>query len=216
MSSRTAYHETRLPFDPRREVLWRSLWKYRFSRYVEASDCVLELGSGYSHFINNVHAADRIAIDIWPGFLDYLDAGVQGYIGVATELDCIKDGSVNFAFASNLVEHMPQDGFGKLLDGLKRKLVQGGRVAFLQPNFRYAFREYFDDYTHLTVYSHVSLCDFLKAHGFEIVECIPKFLPLTIKSRFKVWPVLIWLYLHSPIKPMGKQMLVVARVADGS
>jgi hypothetical protein len=214
MSSRTGYHETRLPFDRRREVLWQSLWKYRFSRDVEPSDCVLELGSGYSHFINNVQAAKRIAIDIWPGFLDYLDAGVQGHIGAVTDLDGIKDGSVNFAFASNLVEHMPQDAFGRLLDQLKQKLARRGRVAFLQPNYRYAFREYFDDYTHVTVYSHLSLCDFLRAHGFEIVECIPKFLPLTIKSRFKVWPVLIWLYLHSPIKPMGKQMLVVARVAD--
>jgi hypothetical protein len=181
---------------------------------VEASDCVLELGSGYSHFINNVQSAKRIAIDIWPGFLDYLDPGVQGHIGAVTDLDVIKDGSVNFAFASNLVEHMSQDAFGRLLDQLKQKLARRSRVAFLQPNYRYAFREYFDDYTHVTVYSHLSLCDFLRAHGFEIVECIPRFLPLTIKSRFKVWPVLIWLYLHSPIKPLGKQMLVVARVAE--
>jgi hypothetical protein len=82
----------------------------------------------------------------------------------------------------------------------------------LQPNYRYAFREYFDDYTHITVWSHVSLADFLVANGFEIVELLPRFLPLTVKSRLPVWPFLIWAYLALPIKPLGKQMLVVAKV----
>jgi len=208
------YHETRFAFDKRREVLWRSLWKYWFSRYVRPSDCVLELGSGYAHFINNVHAARRIAVDSWPGFVDYLNGGVQGHVGDATDISFVEDGSVNFAFASNLVEHLSQDGFSRLLEQLKHKLARGGVLALLQPNYRYAFREYFDDYTHVTVYSHITLCDFLTAHGFEIVECIPRFVPLTVKSRFKVSPFLIWLYLHSPLKPLGKQMLIVARVSQ--
>jgi hypothetical protein len=100
-----------------------------------------------------------------------------------------------------------------MLQQLHRKLTMGGRIALLQPNFRYAFREYFDDYTHVAVYTHVSLCDFLRAEGFEIVECHPRFLPLTIKSRLKVRPFLIWAYLKSPLKPLGKQMLVVAKLA---
>ena len=56
------------------------------------------------------------------------------------------------------------------------------------------------------------LPDFLVANGFEIVELRPRFLPLTIKSRLPVWPFLIRAYLALPIKPLGKQMLVVARV----
>ena len=57
----------------------------------------------------------------------------------------------------------------------------------------------------------MSLCDFLEAHGFEVIDCQPRFLPLTIKSRLPVSPTLIRLYLASPLKPMGKQMLVRAR-----
>ena len=210
------YHQTRFAFDARREVLWRSLWKYWFSRYVKPSDCVLELGCGYAHFINNVQAARRIAVDSWPGFTHYLNGGVQGHVGDATDIGFVEDGSVNFAFASNLVEHLSQEEFGRLLDQLTRKLARGGVLALLQPNYRYAFREYFDDYTHVTVYSHVTLCDFLTANGFEIVECVPRFVPLTVKSRFKVSPFLIWLYLHSPLKPFGKQMLIVARVSESA
>ena len=52
---------------------------------------------------------------------------------------------------------------------------------------------------------------FLAASGYEIVEVVPRFLPLTIKSRLPVWPALIRLYLSLPFRPLGKQMLVVAR-----
>jgi SAM-dependent methyltransferase len=208
--------DTHLSLGPRREILWRSLWKYYFSTYVRQSDCVVELGCGYGHFINNVRARRRIAVDILPDFLEHLAPGIEGRVCDATELDFIEDRSLNFVFASNLIEHLTHEAFDMLLCRLKRKLVPDGLVVLLQPNYRYAFRQYFDDYTHISIYSHESLCDFLMDRGFEIVECIPKFLPLTIKSRLKVSPFLIWLYLHSPFKPFGRQMLVIARVSHAA
>ena len=81
-------------------------------------------------------------------------------------------------------------------------------MNLLQPNYRFAYREYFDDYTHVAVYSDRSLCDFLAANGFRVLECRPRFLPLTIKSRLPVSAMLIRLYLLSPWKILGKQMLV--------
>jgi hypothetical protein len=100
-----------------------------------------------------------------------------------------------------------------LKGNLKPPDLAGNRIeGVLKSPHRYAFREYFDDYTNITIYSHIDLCDFLSAHGFEIAECIPRFMPLTIKSRFKVWPIFIWLYMHSPLKPLGKQMSIVAKV----
>jgi hypothetical protein len=87
------------------------------------------------------------------------------------------------------------------------------KAVNLQPNYLFAYREYFDDYTHVTVYSHISLCDFLAANGFEVMNCQPRFMPLTVKSRLRVSPWLIRAYLHSPIKPLGKQMLIRARVS---
>ena len=211
MSLPNRYHETRFFADPRREILWRCLWKYYFSRYVHPSDTVLELGSGYSDFINNVQAKRRIAVDMWPDFLSHLREGVEGYVRDVSDLGFLADRSINLVFASNVVEHLTREKFEEVLNQLTQKLVPGGKIILLQPNYYYAFREYFDDYTHLTVYSHVSLCDFLMARGFEILRCVPRFVPLTLKSRFKVWPALIWLYLHCPLKPFGKQMLVVAR-----
>jgi hypothetical protein len=55
--------------------------------------------------------------------------------------------------------------FAATLAALRRKLSPGGTLNILQPNYRYAYREYFDDNTHVAVYSHISLADFLAANG---------------------------------------------------
>ena len=81
----------------------------------------------------------------------------------------------------------------------------------MQPNYRYAYREYFDDYTHVAIYSHISLVDFLLANGYEVNRYSATLLPLTVKSRLPVSSLLIRAYLASPVKPMGKQMLVRAK-----
>jgi SAM-dependent methyltransferase len=205
------YFETRFTADPRREVLWQSLIRYHFQAQIAPEHCVLELGAGYGHFINNVRAARRIAQDQWPDFPKYVAAGVEPHVGDVSDLSFLADDSVDFAFASNLFEHVSQEDFAAVLAQLRRKLRRGGTINILQPNYRYAFREYFDDYTHRTIYSHLSLRDFLEANSYEVIDCAPRFVPLTLKSRLKVSPSLIRLYLMSPVKPMGKQMLLRAR-----
>ena len=211
VSAIAGYHQTRFEYDPRREILWRSLFDFYFHRWIREDDCVLELGAGYCHFINNVKARRRIALDLWPEMTTFLDPDVESHVGSTTNLCFLQSGSVDFVFASNLFEHITQDEFSDVLHQLKIKLSSRGLLCLLQPNYRYAYREYFDDYTHITVYSHLTMCDFLRSRGYEIVECKPRFMPLTVKSRFRISPSLIWLYLKSPLKPLAKQMLIVAR-----
>jgi SAM-dependent methyltransferase len=205
------YHDTRLTPDPRRDSVWKALWRYYFRYRIRPTDTVLDLGCGYGNFINNVVAERRIALDTWPDIARYLDPGVQAIVGPVTDLSAIPDASVDYAFASNLFEHVEQQAFSQALARLAEKLSPGGSLTILQPNYRYAYREYFDDYTHVSIYSHVSLCDFLTANGFEPVEVRERFLPLSVKSRLPTWPPLVGLYLNSPVKPLGKQMLVRAR-----
>jgi SAM-dependent methyltransferase len=207
----SGYHETRLTDDPKRDLVWRALWRYHFRHFVREDDCVLDLGCGYGVFINQVTAQRRIALDNWAGFPAYLKPGIEPVTGAVTDLDFLPDGGVDFAFASNLFEHIPQSDFVRVLDGLRGKLSARGTLNILQPNYRYAYREYFDDYTHVAIYSHISLADFLTANGYEVLTVHPRFLPLTVKSRLPVWSWLIRAYLASPIKVLGKQMLISAR-----
>jgi len=205
-----SYHETRFDYDERREILWKTLCDAYFSRFIEAGFHVLELGAGYAHFINNVRCARRTAVDQWPGLAEFAAHGVEAHVRSVTDLGMIADHSVDFAFASNLFEHLTQQEFAAVLAALKQKLKKGGTLNILQPNYRRAYREYFDDYTHVAVWSDISLCDFLRANGYRIVSSTPGFLPFSVKSRFPVAPRLIRLYLRLPWKPFAKQMLIRA------
>lgn len=206
------YFETRLEKDARRDVVWKTLWEAFFAKRIDPSDAVLELGAGWGSFINQVKARRRVAVDLWPGLRDQVETGVEVVVGSATDLAFLEDQSIDFAFASNLLEHLTREDCTKLVLGLKPKLSHKGTLNLVQPNFKYCAPQYFDDFTHVTVFSHVSLCDFLEANGYEIVDCRPRFLPLTVKSRLPTWPSLIKAYLASPFKPLAGQMYVSARV----
>lgn len=210
----SAYHSSRFTEESRRDTLWQTLWRAYFSKKIAREDCVLDIGAGYGQFINNVEARRRIALDIWPGFKAHLAPGVEAIVGDVTDLDLLEDGAIDFAFASNVFEHVTQERFSGCLERLQKKLSSRGVLTILQPNFAYAYKEYFDDYTHVSIWSHVSIADFLRANNFEVLEIKPGFLPLTIKSRLPVIPALIELYLASPVKPFAKQMLIVARPAQ--
>ncbi len=205
------YHDSRLTADPKRNIVWAALWRYYFSKRIATDFTVLDLGCGYGEFINNVRAKRRIALDSWPEFPNYLAPGVEPIIASVTDLDSLADGSIDYAFASNLFEHITQDQLATVLAALRKKLSARGSITMIQPNYRYAASEYFDDYTHVSIWSHISMADFLAANGYVVTEVRPRFLPLTVKSRLPVWPVLIRIYLMLPFKPMGKQMLLSAR-----
>jgi ubiquinone/menaquinone biosynthesis C-methylase UbiE len=204
------YHLARFSFDPRRRVLWQTLVACVFQKQIPPDAVVLELGSGYGDFINAVKARRRLAVDQWAGMLSHLEPGVEGLITSITQLDGVADGSVDYVFSSNCFEHVSQADLVNCLAQLRRKMKPGAMLTIVQPNFKYCSHEYFDDYTHVTIYTARSLSDLLTANGFKIVRCVPRFLPLTLKSRAPVHPLLIRLYLTSPFKPLAKQMLISA------
>lgn len=203
------YQSTRYTADPRRRIVWRTLVDQVFQKQIPPGGTVLELGAGYGDFINCVKAGRRIAVDRWAGMTKHLEPGVEGLVTSVTQLDSVADNSVDYVFSSNCFEHLTREEMLACLAQLQRKMKPGAVVTIVQPNYKYCYREYFDDYTHVSVYSDRSLCDLLTANGFRISRCEPRFLPLTIQSA-PVHPWLIRLYLASPFKPLGKQMLICA------
>lgn len=214
MNNSPGYFDTRFTYDHKRELLWKTLCSSYFQKLVCEKACVFELGAGYGHFINNIDCARKMALDKWEGMLDYLSPDVEGHVQDVTDLSCIPDNSVDFVFASNLFEHLTKNDFSRVLTQLRLKLRVSGTLNILQPNYRFAYREYFDDYTHISIYTDRSIRDFLACHGYGIIECKPRFLPLTIKSRMPVLPFLVSLYLAFPYKPFGKQMFIRAKIVD--
>jgi SAM-dependent methyltransferase len=209
MNTADGYYDTRYAHDPRRQAVWRHV-THHLQRWVPADADVLELGAGYCDFSNNVVARSRVAMDLRPQFAAFAAAGVRIEVGDCSDLSRFADDSFDVVFASNLLEHLDLDANRALVQHARRVLRPGGRLVLVQPNYRLRPREYFDDYTHVTVFSDRSLPDFLAAEGLVIEHVRGRFLPFTMKSRLSFGHHLVPLYLRLPYRPLAGQMLVVA------
>jgi SAM-dependent methyltransferase len=207
----TSYHTAHLPEDPARSVVWKVVAKH-LADWIRADGDVLELGAGYCDWINNVVAARRVAVDIWPDFARFAGTGVEiKVLDASHDLLTLGASSFDAVLASNILEHFEPGVAASVVDDVSRLLKPGGRLIIIQPNFRYAAKHYFDDYTHRSVFTDVSLPNLLRAHGFRVDHLQPRFLPYSMRgARVPIRPWTVRAYLHSPFKPMAGQMLVVA------
>ena len=205
------YHAAHLTPDPSRRIVWQAVAGY-LAPYVPPESAVLEIGAGYCDWINNVRAARRVAVDIWPELPSFAAPGVEPVVrDVSRGLESLGASSFDVVLASNILEHFSAADIGGVVDGVRAVLRSGGRFVIVQPNFRYAWRQYFDDYTHRSIFTDVSLPALLRAHGFQIETVKPKFLPYSMQgTRVPITSFLVNAYLRSPLKPMAGQMLVVA------
>jgi len=203
------YFETRLAHDANRTRVWRHLTAY-LQRWIAPQARVLELGAGWCDFSNNVFAAEVVAMDLDPTVRKAAGPGVTAVVGDCTDLSRFGDGSFDVVFASNLLEHLDRPLTTTLLAEVVRVLHPGGRLILMQPNFRLNPGRYFDDFTHVSIWTDASLSDFLRAGGWTVEEVRARFLPLTLRSRGSGLAFFVPWYLRSPVKPMAGQMLVVA------
>jgi len=193
--------------------VWAILCSDFLQRYVPPDGAILDLGGGYCEFINHIRAARRYVVDGSPQVQEFAAAGVEAHCGPADRLDFLPDASVDVVFASNFFEHLPNSAaLLAVLAEVRRVLRPHGRLLILQPNIRYAYREYWDFLDHHLALSHVSMGEALALSGFRVVEMIPRFLPFSTKSALPSWPSLVRLYLRVPLahRLLGKQMFVVA------
>ena len=204
-----AYHSVRFNYAPERAVVWREIARY-MQRYIRPSSCVVELGAGYCDFINAVQAQEKIAVDLFRDIALHAAEGVAVFNRDATDLSMLDDASVDVVFASNFFEHLDREQFETCIGEVRRILRPEGNLLVVQPNFRFFAKYYFDDYTHKTVFSHVTMQDWLQALGLRVEEVHGRFLPASMKSRLPKWPVLIRAYLHSPFKPLAGQFFIRA------
>lgn len=207
----SGYHAAHLPEDPARAVVWKVVAEH-LARWVRPDAHVLEIGAGYCDWINNVVARHRVAVDIWPEIARYAAPGVETRVlDVSRELSMFPAATFDAVLASNILEHFEPGTAMSVVEQVGRVLKHGGRLIIVQPNFRYAAKQYFDDYTHRSVFTDVSLPNLLRAHGFRIDHVQPRFLPYSMRhSKLPIRPWTVRAYLRSPIKPRAGQMLVVA------
>ncbi|MGH9316876.1 MAG: methyltransferase domain-containing protein [Thermoanaerobaculia bacterium] len=78
----------------------------------------------------------------------------------------LSDGTVELALLIHVIEHLPDGGF--LMRAIHRVLRPGGRVVVVTPDWKSAWRGFYDDPTHIRPYSRQSLDAVLAASGFQV------------------------------------------------
>lgn len=168
----------------------------------------LEAGCGRGEFLNNFKnlGLDVSGIDISdeaPGFQSDITIKV---CDVEKEGIPYPDATFDIVYSKSFIEHLyyPE----QYMKEACRILKSGGRLLTLVPDWESNYKTYFDDYTHRTPFSIVSLNDLYKIYGFEKVKVfkfrqlpvvwkypylnyfcamISPFIPVRTKSKFFRW-----------------------------
>jgi dolichol-phosphate mannosyltransferase len=194
--------------------IWRVVVEAGLQRWIPANATVLDIGCGYGEFLNHVRCARRIGVDLNPDSRAALAKEIEFHVGDVRDLGFLPDASVDVAFTSNLLEHLPsKKDVEALLSEARRVLKPGGHVIALGPNLRFLPGDYWDFWDHLTPITDRSLVEVLENLGFQPTDCIPRWLPYTTRSALPQATFLVRLYLAVPFawRFLGGQFLIRAR-----
>jgi len=181
-----------------KNIIWQTLCSYYFQKFIKTSDTLLDLGAGSCEFINNIKSGIKIAVDPNKNVSKYADKSVRVYSCGCNNLDFIDDNSIDSVFISNLLEHLSsREEILKVLKASYRVLKSEGIILILQPNIRFAYREYWDFFDHK-----IPLSDSLP-YTTKSVNHVPA--PI-ISLLVRLYLYMPWLWFF-----FGKQAFIVAK-----
>ena len=196
-----------------RNKVWRILCQEYFSQYIPKDATILDMGAGWGEFINNIAAKEKYAMDLNPDARQHIQSGIH-----FLQQDCatpwrVESDSLDVVFTSNFLEHLPdKESVEYTIGEVFRCLKKGGKFICMGPNIKYVPGAYWDFWDHHITLTELSASEIMKIVGFDIISCIPRFLPYSM-SREKNPPLFtVKMYLKMPfVWPFfGKQFLVVA------
>jgi 2-polyprenyl-3-methyl-5-hydroxy-6-metoxy-1,4-benzoquinol methylase len=104
----------------------------------------------------------------------------KNFLYQGIDIDIIDFNNDQFSFTDNsfdivvslaVIEHIKNiDNF---LNEINRILKKGGFIFFSTPNWSYAFKNFYDDYTHVQPYTKKSLSKILSDFNFEDIHIVP-------------------------------------------
>lgn len=197
-----------------RQSVWKILTKQYFQSQVGSHSSILDLGCGWGEFINHIQAKEKYAMDLNPEAQEHLSADVSFIHQSCAQQWPLPHNALDVVFTSNFLEHLPtKEELLKTLTEAHLRLEKGGLIICLGPNIRYTGGAYWDFFDHYIPLSEASLSEALQLSGFQIEQCLPRFLPYTMSDgkQAPLWCVSLYLRLPFLWRFFGKQFLVIAR-----
>ena len=127
-------------------------------------------------------------------------------------MESIEDESIDRVFANNFFEHLSKPDIILTLREAHHILKPDGEILVLQPNIRYCVKDFWMFFDHVTPLDDRSISEALEISGFSVMECIPRFLPYSMKSILPKSLLCLRIYLKLPImwKLFGAQAFIRA------
>jgi SAM-dependent methyltransferase len=207
---RTRFEKTRAY----RAEVWRILIAEFFGKFIRPTDAVLDLGSGFGEFINNVSCQTKFAMDLNPDSGTVLGPEVKFLQQNCADVWHLPDASLDVVFTSNFFEHLPnKDALSHTLEQAWRCLMPSGRLIAMGPNIRRVQAAYWDFWDHHIALTHLSLQEVLLLHNFRIEQAWESFMPYTLVDSPRYPLILLRIYLRLPLawRILGRQFLIIAR-----
>jgi hypothetical protein len=202
---RRVYRENRV-------AVWNEIAAYVYD-LMGRPERVLDPAAGWGEFINAVPAPERWMVDAVEFPEHHADPMVKTIFADIADVE-LPPSYFDGIFVSNFLEHLATpDDIADFLVQMRETIAPGGRIVVMGPNFKYAWKQYFDFADHRLALTHITVMEHLAAVGFEIESVSPRFLPYSFTGRLPAWPELTRLYLKVPLAwhVLGKQFAVVGR-----
>lgn len=197
-----------------RVKVWQVLTHEFFSRWVDPTNTVLDLGCGWGEFINQIQAAKKYGMDLNPDSPSKLSSDVTFLHQDCSQLWQVPDNHLDIVFTSNFFEHLPdKTSLGRTLAQAFRCLKPGGRLICLGPNIKFLPGQHWDFWDHYLPLTELALQEGCKLAGFCTEQVIARFLPYSMSQGFTPPLAFLRLYLRLPVawRVFGKQFLVIMR-----
>lgn len=185
---------------------------------------MLEPGCGRGEFLSNFKklGLDVYGVDISPEADTFTSEFTVKVCDVENEALPYDDDTFDVLYSKSFIEHLHNPG--KYLEEANRVLKPGGLLLTLVPDWEANYKTYFDDFTHRTPFTRVSLVDAYMMYGFEDVTAyrfrqlpivwkypelnyfcaaISPFIPVRTKNKFLRWSRELML-IGIGKKPLGK------------
>ena len=169
---------------------------------------MLEPGCGRCEFLNGFKdlGLDVYGVDIVPEAASYAPGTRIDVCDIESDPFPFDDNSFDIIFSKSFIEHLYRPE--KYLSEALRILKPGGKILTLVPDWEANYRTYFDDFTHRTPFTRVSLENAYRMYGFTdstvyrfrqlpivwkypilnyFCAAISPFVPVRTKNKFLFW-----------------------------